>query len=147
VHNGYLVQHFNPDLQLPDIGSWEEMEEREVNRIRRALSVSILAGTIPNRSTEPADDKRKARRVSHALRNSLKGWTKISNQLPLDDSVRREAVSLQWDKWVTRHVTIVESEIVLVATWAIKLNFERWGRSAVVNLTNERQWVTYAVRA
>jgi len=146
VTNGYLERHYKEGIQLPIVNGWEEMEEREVMRIRRALSVTILAGTLPNRTGDPVTDKRKARRVSHALRNALKGWTKISNQLPLDDAVRREALRVEWSAWCSKHISVVETEIAIIATWAIQNDLKRWGRSAVVNLENEYNWVTYAIR-
>ena len=148
----YLARHYDPELDVSAIGSREEVELRQVERISRALSVVILAGTTPRRlggdatDDELALDKKRARRAGHALGQSLKQWTKRRQQLPLDDKVRMEGAQISWEVWSSTHVNALEKELRCAATYALRSDEERWGKSAVVRLENELKWLQIALR-
>lgn len=151
MSTNFLSRYFDPALTPPKVSSREELEQREVDRLTRALAVVIMAGSIPRRlggdasDDELAKDKKRARRAGHALSQALKGWSK-KYDLPLDDKIRMEGAQIKWDDWLTVHVTKIQDELRCLATWAVLNNEERWGRSAVVNLENEINWLTYALR-
>jgi hypothetical protein len=67
-------------------------------------------------------------------------------QLPLDDEIRVEGAQLDWKEFETAHLNVVQERLRSVATWAIRNQEHRWGRSAVVRLENEINWLTYALR-
>lgn len=148
----FLAQHYDPELNLDAIGSREELETRQIARINRALSVTLLAGTTPRRlggdatDEELAVDKKRARRCGHALGQSLKQWTKRKQDLPLDDSVRREGAQIKWTEWAEAHCVDIKNQLRCVATYAIRSDQERWGKSAVVRLENELKWLEFALR-
>lgn len=84
--------------------------------------------------------------MGHALTQSLKGWTKRPPPLKSDDGLRRESAQLDWVTWREAHLTEIQNRLCYVATWAINSEEDRWGRSVVVKLENEINWVTYALR-
>jgi hypothetical protein len=149
---GYLSRYYDPALELPETGAREEWERRQIERLERALSVVIMAGTIPRRlggdanDDELALDRRRAKRAGHALSQSLKGWTKNKPNLPLNDDVRMAGAQIVWETWRDAHLSDLNLQLRSVTTWAIKHDELDWGKSAVVKLENEINWVGYALR-
>lgn len=148
----YLSRYFDSGLKLPKIGASEDLQDRQIERISRALSVVVLAGTIPRRiggeasSEDLAMDKKRAKRAGHALSQSLRQWRKREGKLPIDDSIRREAAQLLWPRWSEEHMSTLRSELAIVSTWAILVEQEAWGKQAVVRLDNELTWILYSMR-
>lgn len=147
----FLQRFFDPELQ-PKVESREELEEKEIERISAALSVVIITGSIPRRlggdasDEELALDKKRAKRVGHALAQALRGWTKKQAQLSGNGDLRRIAAQLEWPEWRQAHEVEIRNRLNLVATWGILRSEERWAKSAVVKLENELNWVGYALR-
>ena len=150
----YLGRYFDSGIPLPRYDSREAIEEYETKRIARTLAVVVVAGSIPRRlgrdatDEELARDKQHARRIGHALQQSLRGWTNkpIFEVVTLDDKIRSEGATVEWDHLVESHMTIVRSRLRVVATWATRKDEQRWGRSAIVRLENELKWTEYALR-
>lgn len=150
----YLARHFDPALtDLGEgFGSREELEAHQVERIKRALSVVIICGSIPRRLGADASpeelslDKKRARRAAHALKQSLHSWKKRPGELPLTDEVRMDGAQLQWKSWIEAHDTNIANQLRIVSTYAITNGEEDWGKSAVVRLENESNWINYAFR-
>lgn len=149
----FLARYHDAELVLPDDVTREALEKEECSRIGRSLAVCLIAGSIPKRlggdatDIELALDKKRSRRMAHALSRSLAGWTKKSaDYMPLDDAIRSAGAAIDWRKFEAEHVTLVKSRLSLMATYAIRDGQERWGKSAVVRLENELNWVTYALR-
>lgn len=148
----FLQQYFDPALEPPSAGNREELETREVDRIERELSIVLVASMMPRRlggdatDDDLALDKRRAKRVSHALIKSRAGWTKKRFNALSDEEIRRLGAQLDWNKWLESHIWAIEHELRCLATWAVHHDELRWGRSAVVRLANERNWVTYGMR-
>jgi hypothetical protein len=67
-------------------------------------------------------------------------------EIPNNDEIRRASAQMNWAAFLDDHVTTIQTELRYCATWAIKHDDQRWGRSAVVRLENELNWVTYALR-
>lgn len=147
----YLGQHFDASLDVDGIGSREDLNRRQVERLKRSLAVVLITGSIPRRlggdamPEELALDKKRARRVAHALKQALSGWAKRYD-LPLDDSIRQEGAQMNWESWQPAFLADLSTQVRCVATWAMKNDEEDWGKSAVVRLENERNWITYALR-
>jgi hypothetical protein len=110
------------------------------------------AGGIPRRLGADASDddlsvdRKRARRVSHALRQAIKGWAKKMPDLPQDEELRVEGSQIVWETWCEEYLTDLTQQLRSLVTWAVRNEEERWGRSAVVKLENEINWLTYAMR-
>lgn len=149
--SNYLGQHYDAALDIEGIGSREELEARQVDRISRELAIIIVTGTIPRRlgtdatAEELALDKKRARRVGHALKQSLSGWTK-KYKLEADEEIRRAGAQLDWTTWLPAATTAVMVNRRLIATYAIRSQQESWGKSAIVKLNNELNWIEHAMR-
>lgn len=148
----FLERFYDPALELPAVSGREELERREVERIGRALAVILIVGSMPRRlgaeatDDELALDRKRARRAGHALGQAMRGWSKKKEALPLDDKIRKAGAQLNWERWETEHVAEIQSELRCLATWAVKNTEQKWGRSVVVRLENEINWISYALR-
>jgi hypothetical protein len=148
----YLGEHYDPGLDISGIGSREDLEKKQINRINRELAVILVTASIPRRlgpdadETELALDKKRGRRVAHALHQALTGWTKRPPQVTLDDEIRRLGAQLNWTSWQPAVLRSIEEQRRCVATYAVRSGQERWGKSAIVRLNNELKWVEYALR-
>jgi hypothetical protein len=150
--SSYLGRHFDASLDVSGIGSREEIEGRQIERLNRALSVITVSQTIPRRlgsdatDEELALDKKRARRVAFALHQALRGWTKKGASIVVDETTRREGAQLDWATWQPAFLTETRQQLQCAATWAVKNSEERWGKSAVVRFENELKWVEFALR-
>lgn len=150
--SSYLARHFDPALDVGGVGSREILEGEQVERIKRALSVILVCGSIPRRlggdatPEELALDKKRARRTAHALKQSLHSWRKRPGELPIDDQVRTEGAQMKWEPWGEAHTMTLNNQLRVVSTYAITSGEEDWGKSAVVRLENEVNWISYALR-
>jgi hypothetical protein len=150
----YLGRYYDSGIALPRYENREAIERAEADRIARALAVVIVAGAMPRRlGGEATDDelkvdKRNARRLGHALQQALRGWTQkqVSDLAALDDTIRREGATIEWDSFLQNHVSVINDRLRVIATWSIRKEERRWGRSAVVRLENELRWTQYAIR-
>jgi hypothetical protein len=149
----YLSQYFDPGLTPPEGITRAELENIQVARISQALVIVAYAGSIPRRlgkganDRELATDKKRARRVAHALEQALDPWCRKKPKLPTDnDDLRIEGAQLIWRNWYEVYMSALDGQAKLLATWAILNQQERWGRSAVVKFNNEKNWVSYAMR-
>lgn len=151
-NNTFLQRFFDPALEPPAVESSESLENHQIDRLARSQSVVILAGAIPRRlgaeatDIELALDRKRAKRMAHALGQSLKGWTKKNVPLPLTDELRMEGAQVVWESWASDHLVAIQAELRTLATWAVLHEQEKWGRSCVVRLENERNWVEHAMR-
>jgi len=149
---GYLERYFDTGLELPEVISRDSLVSSEIARITTAATVIYVVGTIPRRlggeatDDELALDKKRSKRVGWALEQALTGWTRKQPKFQVTEEIQREGAQLDWHEFVPAHLTQLNSELCLVATWAIQNDEARWGRSAVVNLENEIRWLTYAMR-
>jgi hypothetical protein len=154
VRVGFLDRYFDPELAIPREASNSSLASAEVERIVNQLAIVRVAGSMPRRlgieanDQELSLDRKRAKRVAHALDQSLRAW-RPSNRRSFgfnEEVIRREGAQLEWDKFAGEHRATVYTSIRLVATWSVKNDELRWGRSAVVNLMNELSWIIYALR-
>ena len=149
--SGYLERFYDSGLRLPRNATRQSLIDRQVNRLARAAALVFVAGTLSRRLGEVSDeelmlDKKRAKRVNHALRQSIIGWTRRPPKIVSDPEIQREGSQLDWEPFVAAHLTQINAELRLLATWAIRNDDHRWGRTAVVNLENEIRWMNYAMR-
>lgn len=148
----YLGRWVDTGLRLSRDLTEKSIREGEIGRIHSAKVIVLVAWSIPRRlgsdasDVELALDKRRARRVAHALDQSLLSWTKKPPKVKPDENDRRAGAQLDWIEFVGHHALGVQDSLRLVATWSMRNDQEVWGRSAVVRLNNELHWVSYALR-
>jgi hypothetical protein len=107
----YLERYYDSGMSLPRYENREAIERAEEQRIARTLAVVVVAGSMPRRIGAASDeelraDKQTARRLSHALQQSLRGWSSrpIFEIVTLDDKVRRDGATVEWEPPVHRQV-------------------------------------------
>lgn len=149
---GYLERHYDSGIRLPRNLDRSMLTNQEIERIVRSLTMMRVISEIPRRLGEDASapelalDKRRARRVGWAFQQSLLNWRKKIPRLTADDDLRSQASLLVWEAFVPAHSTELRGRMALIATWSIRMEDTRWGRSAIVRLENEAKWVLYALR-
>lgn len=147
----FLERYYDPKLEPPET-TIKELEDAQVARLTRALVVVMYTGSIPRRlggdatGPELAADKKRSRRVAHAIKQSLHGWQKSGYKLPEGEELRIEGTQIIWHDWYGAYLTDLASQTTLLVTWSIRNEERRWGRSAVVRFENERNWIIYAMR-
>ena len=151
--SSFLGRYFDAEAVLPDGLTAESIAEEEIERISRRLAVVIAAGSHPRRlggdasSDELALDKRRARRVAHALKQALFAWTDGRwAELPDSEETRQEGSQIDWLLWGEAHDAEINERLRVVATWSMSQGQEAWGKHGVVLLENERDWINYALR-
>jgi hypothetical protein len=149
----FLAGLHDPDLDVPPGITAARVTEEEVERLTRMTAVAVLAAAIPRRvgadatPEELALDKKRARRVRHALEQCLQGWAGELPALPVNDVLRTEAAKINWEQWWAEHQVWLDGRVKLVVTWCYKTGAdERWTKSAVVKYQNETKWLNYAMR-
>jgi len=147
----FLTRYFDPGLDTIKT-SIKELESAQLLRLDRALVVVIHAGSIPRRlggeatDQDLAIDRKRARRMAWAIKQSKTGWSKRNGKMPEDPELRIEGAQLIWPEWYAAYTTTLASEATAAITWAVRNDEQRWGRSAVVKFDNELNWVSYAMR-
>jgi hypothetical protein len=53
---------------------------------------------------------------------------------------------LNWETFKPAHLVTIQNRMTYVATYSIRMEDTKWGRSAVMRLENEYKWVDYALR-
>jgi hypothetical protein len=149
---GYLAQYYDTGLVLPEILDRQIISNQEIERLTRAVSIVTITRTVPRRlggdasQEELALDKKRSRRMLHALMQSLSSWGSRNQKFPLDDEIRLIGVHLNWETFKPAHLVTIQNRMTYVATYSIRMEDTKWGRSAVMRLENEYKWVSYALR-
>jgi hypothetical protein len=144
-----LGRWYDAGLGVPADLTSEVIRGDEIGRLTNQLITVVAAGSIPGRMDDREEqllDKRRSRRVSHALRQALLGWAGSLPELEAGDDTWRLAAQLDWQDFRQQHATDLHRRARLVATWAIRNEHERWGKSAIVLYENELGWMEYAFR-
>lgn len=146
----FITQYYDPALEISRRDTAEGITLAERERLTRMLAVAEAAAAIPRRlgaeasGEELAADKKRAKRMAHALQQSLKAWGGPLRDKP---EVAQEAAQLRWDVWWADHQVMLANRVRYVVTWCTKAGGdERWTKSAVVKLQNEQRWIEYALR-
>jgi hypothetical protein len=150
----FLAPLHDPAMEVPEGTDAERITAEELERLARMVNVAMMAAEIPRRvgdeasAEELAIDKKRCRRVRHALTGCYKGWS--GGNLPEEersDELRQEAAQIDWMAWWGEHDTWLNNRTRLVVTWCFNNGGdERWAKSAVVKYQNELRWIAYALR-
>lgn len=148
---GYLEKWYDPAAKLParGMGEWEASQ---VERLSHALAPVIVAGSIVRRlgpditREEWALDKKRAKRVGHALSSSLLAWQRKAPSLPAGPEVQQVGAQIIWTSFVPEHISVARECLRLMATFAVQTQELRWGRTVVTRIENEIKWLEYAMR-
>ena len=151
---GYLAPWYDPELVVPEGLTAATLRDGELRRIYDALLTILYAASLPRRlggsasDEELASDKKRCRRVAHALKQAYFGWDKKGAKIPADvpDEVRQAGAQLLWTEFGQLHLAKLGSTEVLIATWATRNGEHTFGKKALTLLENERNWITYALR-
>lgn len=146
---GLLDAYQDPALKVDLAMSAEQVTAQEVERLQAAVAMAAVAASIPRRISdasreELALDKRRSRRVLHPLRQCLAGWG--GAEVPADAEAKRLGAQVDWPYWWEEHQVILKYRLRYVATWSKKTGNLRFGKSAVVKLSQELEWLAYALR-
>ncbi len=148
---GYLERYYDPAADLPARGI-AEWEASQVERLSEALAPVIVAGSIVRRlgpdatREEWALDKKRAKRVAHAMRSSLFAWQKKAPKLPAGPEVQQIGAQINWELFVPEHISVARDCLIKMSTFAIQSQEHRWGRTVVTRIENEIKWLEYAMR-
>lgn len=143
-----LTAYYDPKLKL---NGAEPAAITKQERVRISCTIKIVqtAQAIPRRlgpeasTQDMSDDRRRCRRVVHALQQPLEAWGGFVDTGDLS----AEAAQLDWEKWAGEEQTYLHNRMRLVATLGI--NFPEhltWAKQAFTRLQNEARWVQHALR-
>jgi hypothetical protein len=146
----YLDERFDPSLEVDLELTAAELGAEETLRLQGMLASAIVAAEIPRRLSdatreELALDKRRSRRVAHALRQSVISWGGFLELEPTAEQ-RSAGAQINWAEWWGQHEAWLIARQRYVATWAKKTNELSAGKTALVKLRNEYDWLKYAMR-
>ena len=145
----FLDAYQDPALETDLTIGPDDITASEVARLQRMLATVVVTGSIPRRLSdatreELALDKKRARRVAHVLRQCLVAWG--GEERAPDAGERIAGAQLDWQQWSEVQGANVSARIRHVATWAKRTGHLRFGKTAVVRLTQEVDWMSYALR-
>lgn len=149
---GFLERYYDPTVDIAGINPGD-IEAFEILRLTRSLTVVLVSSAVPRRlggdatDVELSLDKLRARRMSHAINQSLKSWTSGRQvQISATPEDRIAGSQLVWREFLSNHVIALNSRLYIVANYYIDLGAGSEGRRAIVRLENEMNWVTHAMR-
>lgn len=148
----FLERFYDPEFKLPRLPDKPAVTAREVKRLSDALALVFVVGSMKRRlggeatREDLATDKKRAARVTHALRQSMISWIRKVPKIEVDEPTRLAGIQLDWTQFYSEHCNQLNTELRIVANWAIKHDEHRWGKSAIVNLENELRWISYSMR-
>jgi hypothetical protein len=146
----FLDQYFDPAMDIDTGLLPDTLAEQEVERLQDCLSIALVAGQIPRRLSdasreELALDKKRSRRVAHVLRQSLTSWDGELAREPTTEE-RQRGAQIDWPGWWADHEPWLVDRRRFYATWAKMTSQLKFGREGVVKLSNELDWLRYAMR-
>lgn len=149
---GWLTRWVDPSFPVGELDR-PRLEMAEAERLHAELAIVLYASQIPRRlggdatAAELAEDKRRCRRVSWALRQSILQWTKRVD-LPgiVTDDLRSAGATLDWPLFFEDHLGLLTLRTKRLATWAALNGERKWGSAMVTRFENERRWITHALR-
>lgn len=146
---GLLESYWDPGLTVDVSESLEDITKQEVKRLQSTCAVVLVTSQIPKRLSdasreELALDKKRARRILHSARQSLRAWGGKEREATKDEKVA--GAQMAWESWAEEYDAWLQARLRYVATWAKASGNLRFGKSAVVRLSQELEWLRYALR-
>lgn len=145
----FLDRYFDPVLDVDVSVSEESIVAEEIERLQRMTAEAMVACQIPRRLSdasreELALDKKRSRRIAHVLRQNLAGWGGALIDPSLEQ--RQAGAQVHWESWWGDHQPWLEARMRLVASWAKKSGNLSVGKKLLTRLSNELEWLKYALR-
>jgi len=139
-----LLQTESSESSLSDLARVER------SRLTVAVAVVRYAALVPRRdgiaagSHELALDKKRCRRVGHALDKSLAAWGGAVRHVLVMDEIRSHGAQLSWELWWAQHRLHLHNRIAYIHD---EYAYDPPGRNrAELKLVNELNWVKHALR-
>lgn len=144
-----LDEYYDPAVEVDTAMTEEEKVRQATKRLESDLAVARVAAGIPRRVNEGtreelALDKRRSRRIAHALSQCLLIWGGKEREPTKEE--QQAGAQVDWPRWLEERRPLMLAELRQVATWAKKTDNLRFGKSAVVRLKQELEWLEYAMR-
>lgn len=149
----FLDRYIDRNLTVSPEDSAEKFAADELLRIQQHHAVMRALAAHPRRlggdatSDELADDKRRAKRVLHALDQCLTAW---GGQPTEWEEASKIAATLDITAWREQHEVRIRARQKYLATWWIRYGNQngdkRFVNQAINRLENELRWVAYALR-
>jgi len=147
----FLTAYFDPKLKIDPKDTPARIEAAERKRLSRDLAVIRAASEFPRRLGQDATfqdlaaDKRRCRRIIHAMNQPLRAWGGETNSYSGD--IKSEAAQLDWQTWSKARKRYLEKRMRYIATLGhLQPQHFSWAKRAVLRLHNELQWTEYALR-
>jgi hypothetical protein len=146
---GYLDTYYDPSLVVNPAMTPDDVKTQAIERLERGVAIAACAAEHPRRLSdatreELALDKRRSRRIKHALAQSLRGWGGEQREATQDEKVA--GAQVDWPQFVEEWETELLITLRHTATWAKKTTNLAFGKTAIVKLSQEREWLRYAMR-
>jgi hypothetical protein len=146
----FLTSYYDPNLTLIEGLTPGKITAEEQRRLSRQVAVIQAAAKIPRRlgpESAPEDmalDKKRCRRVAHALEQPLAKWGGSVNSAT---DINSDAARLDWPTWTAEQRVYINNRIRYIATMGIlQPGNLSWAKQAVTRLQNELQLIEYAIR-
>jgi len=148
----YLDQYFDPTLELEESLTKDVLVDDQLDRLVTQYHMAAVAEHVPRRLSEATRDelsldKKRSRRIKHVLFTSAASWG-ASDQLMRDHSEeeRKAGAQVNWVDWFAEQRRYLERTRRVVATWAKKTGNVKDGKKMVTRISNEIEWLSYALR-
>ena len=144
-----LDAYQDPALEIDLALTEEGAATAEIERLQEAVAILQGCLAVPRRLSdatreELALDKKRTRRALHVVMQSLLVWGGMPRDPTSDEKVA--GAQLNWGYWHESHRTVATRHLTHLATWGKRAGHLRFAKSAVVRITQELDWLEYALR-
>jgi hypothetical protein len=149
----YGDEWFDPGMEVNIADTPERISAQECDRLLVQARTTMYAAALPRRlgpdatREELALDKRRAKRFMHALVQAYKSWGGDLTLINAPTSEERQnGAQVVWETLLEDQRAYLNTRLRYVATWMRKTGQLVPGRSLLVKLNNELNWINYAMR-
>ena len=151
--SSYVAQWVDRGLTVKD-DTQDSIVRAEVQRLGELLAIAVAAQSIPRRLGKDASDeelsadKQRAKRIAHVASQLLVAWSSKVKSTTIEAGVSKQAATVDWLHWWEDHRVWLINRRKYIATWASQNDVDmKWAKSALVKITNELNWLEYAMRS
>ena len=144
-----LDTYYDPALETDLELKPKQLAAHEIARLQGELALAIVAANWPRRLADASAfdlslDKKRSRRIAHGLRQSLLAWGGKERKPSADET--RLGGQVDWPLWAEEREARLVARLRYVSTWARATGEVKYGKGAVVRLSQELEWLQYAMR-
>jgi hypothetical protein len=149
----FLHAYIDPKITVRADDSAEAITRSERERLQQLYAVALAAASHPRRlggdamPEELALDKKRSKRIAHAVGNLLRDWQVEPQEYP---DATKDAAIINWLRWWSAHEQYLLARQRYIATWCHRYGDSngdiRWAKSAVTRLNNELKHLSNAMR-